>query len=501
VTVKPIENVVVLGGGSAGFLSAMTLRRAFPNLRVRLVHSPSIPVIGVGESTTAIFPPFLHESLGLDRRQFFDSVRPSWKLGIRFIWGDPRDSHFNYTFDHCMSQQPRSLRKMKPYYCLEDMTGASRYSVMMDQGLSPVIRTAEGRWGVDEGGGYHIENGAFIAYLESQAGVFGIDVIEGDVADVVRAADGDVTSLRLADGRILAADAFLDCSGFRSFLLGGTMGESYTSYRKSLFCDSAVVGSWRRSAPVLPYTTTETMDHGWCWQIEFPDHVTRGYVFSSQFCDADTAMREMKAANPQLGDDLKLVKFPSGRYDGFWRGNVVAIGNASGFVEPLEATALHLIVEQLRLVCRLWGEADLRIIPRLRDVANHRYRQLWDEVRDFLALHYRFNRRRDTPFWRHCRADTDLGDAQELVDFYCDAGPSTMAGAVIPAGHIFGYDGFMTMLVGQRVPTQYRLALSDDDLRAWETYLRQVRSEVAAALPMADALKLVYDPAWNWSGA
>ena len=486
-----IQKTVVLGGGTAGLLAGMTLRRAFPDLKVTIVHSPSHPVIGVGESTTALFPPFLHKSLGLDREQFFTAVRPSWKLGIRFQWGDPRDTHFNYPFDRCMSFQPARLRKLVSYYCLADMSDASRYSAMMDRALSPCMLTSDGHYVLDEGGGYHIENRAFIAYLNEQAQQRGIEMVTGELGHVHWGGQGEIDALQLKDGRQLTGDLFVDCSGFQSLLLGRALEEPFISYADSLFCDKAVVGQWSRRQPVLPYTTAETMDHGWCWRIDFPDHVSRGYVFSSDFCSEDMARRELQEKNPSLDDEVHVVKFRSGRHENFWVGNVVAMGNASGFVEPLEASALHVLIEQIRLLCRMLSEGDGRIVPAIREVGNQRYRMLWDEVRGFLAIHYKFNRKLDTPFWKHCRAETNLAGATELVDFYRQAGPSTLCGALLPSGRIFGYDGFMTVLIGQRVETAYRGNLSEDDLQIWETYRQQIRQEISQALPMQAGLRRV----------
>jgi tryptophan halogenase len=484
-----IRSVIVLGAGSAGLLSAMTLQRAFPEFSVTIVHAPDVPIIGVGESTTALFPPFLHRSLGFNIPEFFSAVQPSWKLGIRFLWGDPRDTHFNYTFDSCMSHQPPPLRKMPPYYCLVDWKDASRCWALMDRGLSPCYRAGDSEFRVDEAHGYHIENRSFIDYLMSKVRGRGIQLVEGNFRHAVRDEAGDVTAIGLKDGRQLVADLFVDCSGFASQLLGTELAEPYTSYADSLFCDRAMVGRWDRERPILPYTTAETMDHGWCWRIEFPHHVTRGYVFSSQFCTDDDVIRELRAKNPILGDDLRVIKFRSGRYDRFWVGNVIGVGNSAGFVEPLEATALHVMIEQIRLVCRTLTETDRRINSALRELANQRYRVLWDEVRDFLAVHYRFNRWSDSPFWRHCRADTNLAGARELVELYQQAGPATLCATALPGGHIFGYDGFMSLLVGQRVPTAYANALSPDDLRIWNAYRNDIRRQIGQALPMEVALR------------
>ena len=184
------------------------------------------------------------------------------------------------------------------------------------------------------------------------------------------------TGVKLEDGRILEADLFLDCSGFKSLLLKETLHEKYVSYADSLFCDRAVVGSFPRKGLIPPYTTAETMENGWCWKIEFEDHVTRGYVFSSGFCGEDEAGKELLAKNPELGDDLRTVGFPSGRYENFWSHNVVAIGNASGFVEPLEATAIHLIATQLQLLVQGLKDSGRRLVPAMGNLQNRRYRGL-----------------------------------------------------------------------------------------------------------------------------
>ena len=466
-----------------------------------VVRSAKIPVIGVGESTTTAVPRFLHDMLGLDRGEFFREVRPSWKLGIRFEWGDPRDSHFNYTFDPCMEVQLAPLGKLNAYHCLLDFRAGSHYGALMDRGLAPVIRRDDGMVLVDEGAGYHIENKAFVAYLEEKVRQSGVPIVSGDVVDVKLAEDGSVASLLCEDGRQLDGDLFVDCTGFRSLLLGQTLEEPWLSYDDALFADAAVVGSWSRSTdePLLPYTTAETMDHGWCWRIEFPQHITRGYVFSSAFCSTEQAMSEMKAKNPRLGNDLRLIRFPTGRRNRFWVKNVAAVGNSAGFVEPLEATALHLMIEQIRLLRLGLADGDRQINSALQRILNQRYAELWDDTRNFLAVHYKFNRRLETPFWQHCRQATALHEAESLVELYRAAGPSTMCDALIPPKTIFGFNGYLSMLIGQRVPTDYRFQPSVEETRRWESYRHRIRQQVQRSLPMQVAWELVADPSFVWT--
>lgn len=495
----PIRSVMVVGAGSAGYLAAVTMRRLLPALdRVTVVHSPRIPVIGVGESTTALLPRLLHDILGLDRKRFFAEVVPSWKAGIRFEWGKPGDYHFNYPFDGPMLTGQKQLSRPPAYLCRHDAADASHFSALMDRALAPVS-IAQGHYHYHEGTGYHIDNKKFLAYLQKTSALLGIDIVTGDIAEVARASSGGVDHLRLEDGRTLAADLFIDCSGFASLLLGEALKEPFISFSDSLFCDTAVVGEWPRDTAVMPYTLAETMDHGWCWQIDFRDHVTRGYVHSSAFCTADDAMREIKAKNPALGDDLRVVKFKSGRYQNSWVHNVLAIGNASGFVEPLEATALHVIGNTLTNTCWLLTESHMRATPEAVKVLNRAVALKWDDIRNFLAIHYKFNKRLDTPFWRHCREKANLHGAQEIVELYQSIGPTALIGDLIPSLSIFGFDGYTTLLVGQDVPTRFDDEPQPEHLATWNAWKNQVRSDIAGALPVRRALDVVMSPDWRWA--
>ena len=237
---EPIRSVVVVGGGSAGFLAALTFRRMLPQLSVTVVHSPDIPSIGVGESTTGRVPLHLHESLKINRDEFHREVRPSWKLGLRLEWGAADVPHFNYSFDRYLQEHPPGLQKRAAYYCLADPKDGSVFNALMDRNRSPA--TLEGRsFAIDPRAAYHLPNARFIAYMQRLSLEAGATLVEDEVLAVVRGDDGDVNSLRLKSGREVSGDLFIDCSGFRSLLLGETLAEPYVSYADTLFCDRAVI--------------------------------------------------------------------------------------------------------------------------------------------------------------------------------------------------------------------------------------------------------------------
>ena len=494
-----IKTICVVGGGSAGSLSALTLRRLLPGRRVISVSAPNIPVIGVGESTTAYVPVFLHNILALDRARFHKEVQPSWKLGIRFVWGPEEFPHFNYPFSFELSERVGTLRKRAAYYLRELGGSAGIFSALMDEDKSPILLQNGKHNIIEQPFGYHIDNPKFLKYLETIATELGVETVNGNVVDTVQDSAGNIRQLVFEDKQTIDADLFVDCSGFKSLLLGKTLGERFVSYSPPLRCDSAIVGDILRAGTIRPYTSAETMENGWCWRIELPERESIGYVFSSKFCSDEEAVTELRRKNPQLTGDLRTIRFPSGRYENFWRKNVVAIGNASGFVEPLESTALHVICEQLVMVCSTLLDSDYRIEPTARDDANARFRENWDSIRDFLAIHYKFNQRCDSEFWRVCQRETDLGKAEEIVRRYQEIGPHMATGSMFKPGALVQFEGYLALLMGQRVPTKSASVFDEQDLQDWQKLQHLYQSTTTKALSVRDALNVVQQSGWQWN--
>lgn len=436
---EPVASVGILGGGTAGYLAALALRRKLPRLRVTLVESSAVPVIGVGEATTPLMPQFLHADLGIPARELFAEVGPTLKLGIRFLWGG---EDFSYPFGPVRPLEARvhdghlrncSLRAMW-------MTGDRVPADAGDLGTEVA---------------YHLDNARFVRFLREKAREAGVELVDATVAEAVVAADGEgVRELVADDGRRLAFDLYVDASGFRSLLLGEALGSPFVSFAGSLFTDRAWVATVPREGTVRPYTTAAAMDAGWCWSTPQLAEDHRGYVFASAFASPEEALAEMRRASPGMGEP-RLLTFRAGRRAHFWRGNVVALGNAYGFVEPLESTALHMLVRQIGL---LTSAFPLRCGERgVQGVLNRKVGAAWDYLRWFLALHYKFCRV-DTAFWRACREEVDVSGHGELLAAFAERGPLSYDRAARRhfdyPDPLWGPEGIDVILLGQRAASR-----------------------------------------------
>lgn len=435
---QPRLSVGIVGGGTAGHLAALALARR-GDLRVTLIESSAVPVIGVGEATTPLLPQFLHADLDLPIHDLFAHVRPTLKLGIRFDWGRPGFA-FNYPFG--------PSRLLEPAVYDGDPEAASLRSLAMSTGKVPA------RPGTAVA--YHLDNRRFVGWLAEHARRAGVERIDATIADVEVDGAGEdrrVTALTAEDGRRFSFDLYVDASGFRSLLLGRALGSPFVPFAPSLPTDRAVVGTAPLPGEVPPYTRAETYPAGWCWSTPQRDEDHRGYVFCSAFETPEGAEAELRSRVPGLGEP-RLVAFEAGRREHFILGNVAALGNAYGFVEPLESTALHLLVRQIGLLVRFlpWRPEERGRLALL----NRKVAGFWDYLRWFLALHFRFNRRLDTPFWRACRERVDVSAWGELIDAYRERGPLS-AQPTLPAlfdapDPLWGLPGIDLLLLGQGVP-------------------------------------------------
>ncbi|SFJ21517.1 tryptophan halogenase family protein [Caulobacter sp. UNC279MFTsu5.1] len=400
-----LNKIVIVGGGSAGWICAAMLSHYFQNgpTQVELVESEEIGTIGVGEST---IPPFLQliRTLGINEQEFIQETQAAFKLGIRFEnWRAKGDVYY-----HPFGQIGGPLEVNEFYQCwlrakqnghpsgLQDFAPAT---VMADAGKFMLPSKAQRTMIANANYALHIDARLVALYLRRFAEARGVKRTEGVVTDVVTRPDGGIAKVILRDGREAAGDFFIDCSGFRSLLIGKTLGEPFRDWTDVLLCDRAVALQTENVGAPHPYTLAQAQDFGWRWRIPLQHRSGNGYVFCSKYLSDDEAVAALVGqvqGETVLGPTI--IPFKTGMRQRLWVRNCVAIGLAGGFIEPLESTALHLIYKGMDYLLRFFPDLDAD--PTLAAEYNRRMTVDYEEIRDFIVLHYATTKRDDTPFWR-----------------------------------------------------------------------------------------------------
>jgi tryptophan halogenase len=483
--VAPIRSVAVLGGGTAGYFTAIFLKRRHPSLDVTVIEAPNIPIIGVGEATTTLLPPFLFRDLGIDPVELHARVRPTFKLGICFDWGPPRAPRFGYPFGQA-----------------EPLAAVMHDGSLETQSLAATLM-ASGRVPIEENAGqlcsllpefkfaYHLANGAFVSFLSEHAKRNGV---RHRSMEIVRAETDPATTrveqLHTRDGQTVKADLYVDASGFRAALIGDALGGAFESFGSSLFCDSAIIGDLpvSKGSEIKPCTGAERMSAGWTWDIGVEGERHRGYVYASAFSRPEEAEAELVRRNPGIGR-LWSLRFRSGRRREFVRGNVATVGNAYGFVEPLESTALHMVILHLAWLGALLGPTATQPAAAAITRVNERVGAHWDSLRWFLAMHYKLSPRCETPFWRTCHHEADLSGFDPILERFRREGVTTNMNEALAGDPAFGLSGLATMALGLD-PDTYR-PKSEVPLEAWRDRLARQRAFADRALPHRRGLEVL----------
>src|SRR5262249_4452892 len=412
---------------------------------------------------------------------------PTFKLGIQFLWGEAGDGRFNYPFQYAPLLDP-VVHEGSP-------DGQSLASLLMSADRAPLIADGNGaahsllqivRFA------HHLDNERSVRYLTEEARRRGIHHLDTMVRGAVVTADGEeIDHLVTEDGRELRFDLYVDASGFRSVLLEGALRSPFESYAGSLFTDRAIAGNAPHGGLVRPYTQAHTFDSGWCWTIPFEESDHLGYVYSSAFSNEEEALAEMRRVHPNLGEH-RHIRFRSGRHAHFIKGNVVAIGNSYAFVEPLESTALHMVIYELE---HLTNHFPLKTDRATKGQLNRKMNDLWDQLRWFLAIHYGFNRRLDAKFWHAARAEVDISGVEERIELFRERAPlsdrPSLAYSVFAPDFFSGDHAFDTILLGQKLLA--RLGRPRCSPEAWQRRAALRRKVVESALPQTAALPLLRD--------
>ena len=409
-------HIVVLGGGSAGWITACLLHHRFAAQggRVTVVESPDIGIIGVGEGSTPQLKA-MFDMLGIAEAEWMAACDATYKLGIRFTGWSEREGHESYFHPF---PGPVDLHSEPGFTanCALARRGVDvpahpddwfLAAMLAEQGKSPV--PAE-NFPFAPSYGYHFDAYKLGAFLRDWATARGVGHRPLKVDEVEIAGDGNVEALLCEDGERVEGAFFVDCSGFRAMIAEGALGGQYLSFADNLFNDRAVVVPTPRAERFRPQTAAIAMKAGWRWLIPLTTRTGNGYVYSSRYISDEDAAAELLAAVGLAKSEAepRFLKMRVGRLKDSWKGNCLAAGLAQGFIEPLEATALHIVIATALEFADAWEQGGFT--AQHRDTFNTNIAARYEAIRDYIVAHYRMNQRTDTDYWRDNAANQALSD-------------------------------------------------------------------------------------------
>jgi len=468
-----IKKVVIAGGGTAGWMVAALLSKTMGKvLDIRLIESDEIGTVGVGEAT---IPPLVqyHQLCKIPEPEFMAAVHATFKLGISFenwrdvnedyihSFGNTGTDHWSAGFQHVwLSGHEKGIATDYGDYCLELRAAEeNKFAHLPKNGLNYA---------------YHIDATAYAKFLRPLSEECGVRRIEGKIVRVnTDDESGYIKSLSLAAGEEVEGDFFVDCTGFRGMLIEQTLHAGYEDWSHWLPCDSAVAVQTASTEPPIPYTRSIAREAGWQWRIPLQHRVGNGIVYCSRYISDDDA-RETLLANVEgeLLTEPRVIKFRPGQRLKQWSKNCVAVGLASGFLEPLESTSIHLIQRNTIRMMRMFPQD--RIVQADIDEFNRQARIDIETIRDFIILHYCVTNRQDTAFWRYCRNMEIPDTLAHRIRLFRETGRVFR----IP-NELFAENSWIQVMLGQGIlPEQYHPVIDVMDNEELQRFLSTIKSNV-----------------------
>lgn len=487
-----VTQVVIVGGGTAGWMAAAALSKVLSaEYSIQLIESEDIGTVGVGEATIPMIKLF-NNALDLDENDFVRRTKGSFKLGIEFVdWGAIGD---RYIHGFGKIGQDMGLVAFYQYWLKMHQAGKAapldEYSIntwaarnnrfmraITDRPNSPLADIAYA---------YHFDAGLYARYLREFAEARGVKRLEGKVVDVeLRGDDGFVDAVVMEGGQRVAGQLFIDCSGFRGLLIEQALKTGYVDWTHWLPCDRAVTVPCEPDGPPIPYTRSTARGAGWQWRIPLQHRIGNGYVFSSRHTSEDEATATLMGNldGAPLGEP-RMLRFVTGKRKQSWNRNVVALGLSSGFMEPLESTSIHLIQSGIARLTAFFPHAGFQQAD-IDEFNRHADFEV-DRIRDFLILHYKATQRDDTPFWDYCRTMDIPESLKRRIDLFGSNGR-----VFREANEMFAEPSWVQVMHGQRlVPQSYHGLVdvySDQKIAEYLESVRGVIGKCVEAMPTHEA--------------
>jgi tryptophan halogenase len=488
-----VRNIVIAGGGTAGWMTAAAMSKLLRDdaIHIRLIESDAIGTVGVGEATIPHIL-YFNRLLGLDENEFMRRTNATFKGGIEFVdWARKGESYIHpfgpyglnmegIHFHHFWLRYAKS-GKAPPLDAYSLMATATRLGKFqrpdLERPKSPLSTIAYA---------FHFDAGLYARYLREIAEAGGVKRTEGRILDIAQDSEtGHIKSLTLESGEVVEGDLFIDCSGFRGLLIEKTLRSGFTDWSHWLPCDRAVARGCQRTPQLVPYTRSTAKTAGWQWRIPLQSRTGNGHVYCSDFISDEAALDSLNQdlEGPAISEPNQL-RFKAGVRRKPWNKNVVAIGLSSGFLEPLESTSIHLIQTAIaRLMANFpdksFNQPDI-------DYYNRRTRIEYEQVRDFIILHYKATQRDDSPFWNYCRTMEVPDTLAERMALF-----EENARLYRHDEELFNEVSWLAVLHGQNIqPKRYHPIadiISDAELESRMTQFERVVANSVATMPDAGA--------------
>jgi tryptophan halogenase len=468
-----IRKVVIAGGGTAGWMAAATISKIMGKvLDITLIESDEIGTVGVGEAT---IPPLItfHRLLDIKEQEFMVATQATFKLGISFEnWRDVGEDyihsfgvtgrdHWTAGFQHFwLKDQERGSKIPFGDYCLElKAAEEGKFAHLPKGGLNYA---------------FHIDATLYSKFLRKFSKGFGAKRVEGKIVKVnTRPEDGFIESLMLDSGRVIEGDLFIDCTGFRGLLIEQALHTGYEDWSHWLPCDSAVAVQTKSVGEAVPYTRSIAHESGWQWRIPLQHRVGNGLVYCSRYISDGDAKELLldKIEGERLTNPLQ-IKFKPGQRLRHWNRNCIALGLASGFIEPLESTSIHLIQRGIVRLMQMFPSQG--IVQSDIDEFNDQTRSEIEHIRDFIILHYKVTNRQDSPFWRHCRTMPIPDSLAHRIDLFRE----TARVFKVP-NELFAESSWIQVMLGQGiVPRQYHPVVNVMDDGELTLFMENIKNHV-----------------------
>jgi tryptophan 7-halogenase len=473
---KKIEKIIIAGGGTAGWMAATALSKTLgKNLTITLIESDEISTVGVGEATIPSLNSF-HKLLGINEAEFLIATHATYKLGIQFEnWRNINEHYFHafgVTGKDCWAAgfQHFWLKGLElgistefGDYCLERKAAeAHKFAHLANNGLNYA---------------FHLDAGLYAQFLRKLSESFGVNRIEGKIVSVKRNAKNEhIESITLDSNKIIEGDLFIDCTGFRGLLIEEALHTGYEDWSHWLPCDRAIAVQTKSTQEPVPYTRAIAHECGWQWQIPLQHRVGNGLVYCSKYLSDTEAKKTLldKIVGEPLNEP-RIIKFKTGRRLKYWNKNCIAIGLASGFLEPLESTSIHLIQQSIIRLLRMFPSNGIKQTDE--DEFNKQTHFDTETIRDFIILHYKVTNRNDTPFWNHCRNMKVPDSLAHRIELFKETG------RVFRNGNELFDDSWQQVMIGQGlVPEEYHPIVNLMSEKELTDFLQQIKSNIARTL-------------------